>query len=204
METNRRRRMSRRIAVVAAMLMSITAVAGASVLIQNFMAAEFNAGAPPCLIKTAGEDVAFEGFDFTLQTTTVDGVGVTQELVTIDGVTGDRVSATEVFVIENNCNVDLNVTIGDGLQAGNWAERYLEVHLGSAAAPTGYPGAVGSTGWDATPLVFENGGPTNATTGTVLVPASSSVPVGMIVTTGDAAAAPVGTATWTVQAETTY
>ena len=192
--------MGRRMAVIAAAVMSVTGVAGASVLIQNFMAAEFNAGAPPCLIKNAGVDTGFDSFDFTLQTTNVDNVDLTQELITIEGVTGDRVTATEVYTIDNNCTEDLEVTLTDGAQAGNWVQRHLEVHLGTTAT-TGYPGATGSTGWVANPLEFEDGGIVNGTTATFTVPAGQSVPVGMVVSTGDAAVAPAGTATWTVQAE---
>ena len=60
------------------------------------MDVEFNAGALPCLIKVEGEDVTSfpDGFDFDDSTTaTVDGVAITQEHVTINGVTGDRVLA---------------------------------------------------------------------------------------------------------------
>lgn len=195
--------MTRRVAVIAAGLMSITGVAGASVLIQNFMQADFAGSAAPCLIKTAGVDTGFQGFDFTLGTTDVDGVALTQELVTIEGVTGDRVSATEVFAIENNCNVDVDVTIGDGAQSGDFTEKRLEVYLGLDELTTGYPGAVGSTNWDTAPLIFEDGGPANTTTGTVTVPAGEEVPVGMVVLTGRDATTAVGSATWTVQAEYT-
>ncbi len=196
----RKRRMKRKIAAVAAGLVSITGAAGASVLVQNFMAAEFNAGAPPCLIKVAGDDIAFDGFDFTTSgTTTVNGVGVTQEVVTIDGLTGDKVWSQDVYRIENNCDVDLEVSIVSGAQAGVWTEKYLEVWLGDTMAPTDYPGIVAGE-YDASPLVFEVGGPTNAATGTVTVPAGDWVPVGLIVTTGSAAVGS-GDATWTVHAE---
>ena len=196
----RQRRMKRKMAVIAAGLVSITGVAGASVLVQNFMAAEFNAGAPPCLIKVAGADTSFDGFAFDAAgTTTVDGVAVTQEKITIDGLTGDKVWAQDVYRIENNCAVDLDVSIVSGAQAGDWSEKYLEVWLGDTAAPTGYPGVVAGE-YDTTPLIFEVGGPTATDTGVVTVPAGTSVPVGMIVTTG-AASVGTGDATWTVQAE---
>lgn len=187
-------------AAIAAGLVSIGGVAGASVLVQNFMAAEFNAGAPPCLIKVPGSDVAFDGFAFDATgTTIVDGVAVTQEVVTIDGLTGDKVWSQDVYRVQNDCTVDLDVAIVSGAQSGDWAEKYLEVWLGDTAAPTDYPGIVAGE-YDTAPLVFEAGGPTNATTGTVTVPAGTSVPVGLIVTTGSAAVG-TGDATWTVQAE---
>lgn len=199
----KRRRMRRRVAVVAATLMSVTGVAGASVLIQNFMSAEFDGSATACLIKTTGDDTGFDTFDFTLQTTTVDGVALTQEHIDINGIKGDRVLATEVYVIENNCTEDLDVSIVDGVQAGNWVDRHLEVHLGTVIAPVGYPTAAGSTGWDTSPLIFEDTGPTTTATNVVTIPAGDSVPVGMVVSTGDAVTAVTGTATWTVQAEWT-
>lgn len=196
----RKRRMKRKMAAIAAGIVSIGGVAGASVLVQNFMAAEFNAGAPPCLIKVAGADTSFDGFAFDATgTTLVDGVAVTQEVVTIDGLTGDKVTSQDVYRIENNCAVDLDVSIVSGAQSGDWAEKYLEVWLGDTSAPTNYPGVLAGE-YDTAPLIFEAGGPTNATTGTVTVPAGTSVPVGMIVTTG-AAAVGTGDATWTVQAE---
>ena len=197
----RPRRLKLKVAAIAAGIVSITGVAGASVLVQNFMAAEFNAGAPPCLIKVAGADTSFDGFAFDATgTTTVDGVGVTQEKITIDGLTGDKVWAQDVYRIENNCSVPLDVSIVNGAQTGDWAEKYLEVHLGAVTAPTDYPGVVAAD-YDASPLIFEDTGPTNVATGVVNVPAGSSVPVGMIVTTGVAASSTSGDATWTVQAE---
>jgi|GEM_PF-6770847 len=204
-EKPRQRRMRRRVAVIAAMLMSIAGVAGASVLVQNFMSAEFNAGAPPCLIKTAGVDTSFDGFDFDLLTTpdATSGLNLTREHITIDGLTGDKVLATEVYVIENNCAVDLEVQIVDGVQAGNWEHKYLEVYLGTVIAPVGYPGVAGSTGWD-TPIIFEDGVTGVQTSSVITVLAGDEVPVGLVVVTDDAAdpADASGTATWTVQAET--
>ncbi|MEZ5340736.1 MAG: hypothetical protein R2706_04600 [Acidimicrobiales bacterium] len=112
--------MKRKVAVIAAGIVSIGGVAGASVLVQNFMAAEFNAGAPPCLIKVAGADVAFDGFAFDATgTTTVDGVLVTQEKLTIDGLTGDKVLSQDVYRIQNNRAVDLDVSIVSGAQTGD-------------------------------------------------------------------------------------
>lgn len=192
--------MKRKIAAIAAGIVSITGVAGASVLVQNFMTAEFNAGAPPCLIKVAGADTSFDGFAFDATgTTVVDGVNVTQEKITIDGLTGDKVWSQDVYTIENNCAVPLDVSIVSGAQTGDWTEKYLEVHLGAIAAPTDFPGVIAAE-YDGAPLIFEDAGPTNVATGTVSVPAGGSVPVGLIVTTG-AAAAGTGDATWTVQAQ---
>ncbi len=201
----RRRRMKRRAAVVAAGLMSVATVAGASVLIQNFMAVDFDAGAPPCLIKTIGDDANdpgdatdFEGFDFTLGTTNVDNVDLTQEKITINGLTGDRVVAEEVYVIENNCDSPLDVSLVNGVQTDAFTQKHLEVWLGTPTA-AGYPGPTNAT-YDASPLVFDAvAADQNFTTGTVTIPAGSEVPVGMVVSTGATATGTDG-ATWTVQA----
>jgi len=195
--------MKRRAAVVTAGLMSVATVAGASVLIQNFMAVDFEAGAPPCLIKTIGDDANdpgdandFEGFDFTLGTTSVDNVDLTQEQITINGLTGDRVVAEEVYVIENNCDSSLDVTLVNGVQTDAFTQKHLEVWLGTVTT-AGFPGATNAT-WDQSPLVFDPGGITNATSGTVTIPSGGAVPVGMVASTG-AAATGSDNATWTVQ-----
>lgn len=194
--------MGRRGAVVAAGLMTFASAAGANVLVQNFMAADFGAGAPPCMIKVAGEDVASfpDGFAFAAGGTgTVDGIALTEEFVTITGVTGDRVSADEVFVIENNCTVDLDVSIVGATATGDWTNKHLEVWLGTLTNTGEYP-STPSTEWDQTPIVFDPAGVTNAATGVITVPAGDSLPVGMIVSTGQAATG-TGSATWVVQAE---
>jgi hypothetical protein len=206
--------MKRKAAAIAAGLMSIGSVAGASVLVQNFMSAEFSAGAPPCLIKVAGADVAFDGFAFDVTgTSNVDGVDLLTENITIAGLTGDRVVATDVYRIQNNCAVPLEVNIVDGAATGDWTQKHLEVWLGGAeaaiaAAPAtvGYPGAGADISWDSDALVFDPGPVvTNDTTigahsTEIVINPGMYVPVGMIVSTGNAA---VGTAnaTWTVSAE---
>lgn len=203
---SRKIRLGRRGAVIAAGVLTFASAAGANVLVQNFMSAGFSAGAPPCLIKVAGEDVASfpDGFAFnTGGTGTVDGVALTEEFVTITGVTGDRVVADEVFVIENNCTVDLDVSIVNGAATGDWTQKHLEVWLGNATNAGAYPAvtpAAGSTQWDQAPVVFDPAGVTNATTSTITISAGDSVPVGMIVSTGQAATG-TGSATWVVQAE---
>ena len=217
--TLRKRRMRRRAAALTAGMLSVATVAGASVLIQNFMAADFKAGNPPCLIKTAGEDsndpgddTDFEGFDFTLGTTNVDNVDLTQEKITINGLTGDRVVAEEVYVIENNCDSELTVSLVNGALTGPFDQRHLEVWLGqpttgggATATTTGFPGSTNTT-WTAVPLEFDpavapatTGTVTTGTSGTVVIPAGEEVPVGMVVSTG-ATATGTDTATWTVQA----
>jgi len=204
--TNKKKKRRAAGAAVAFAMLFSAGPALANVLIQNFMTAEFSAGPPPCLIKTAGEDVTSfpDGFGFdTATVTTVDGVDVTQESITINGVTGDRVTADEVFVIENNCTVPLDVSIGTGAAAGDWAGKHLEVWLGNPTNTGAYPTDVApeDAQWDQAPLVFDPTGVTNAATGVVTIAAGDSVPVGMIVTTASAATGS-GTATWVVQAET--
>lgn len=202
----RRMRMGRRTAVIAAVLATFASAAAADVVIQNFMDVEFNAGAPPCLVKVAGEDVTSfpDGFDFDATApATVDGVAVTQEHITINGVTGDRVLADEVYRIVNNCTVPLTVSVVNAVAADDWAEKHLEVWLGNATATGAFPAVApdpGSGEWDQSPIVIGPGGVTNASTGTVVVAGNGgSVPVGMVVTTGQAAAG-FGAATWQVQA----
>ncbi len=203
-----KRKMKRKVAAVAAGLMSIAGVAGASVIVQNFMSAEFTATAAPCLIKTAGTDVAFDGFEFATgpAATPIDNVNLTEEHITINGVTGDRVTANDVYVITNNCDVDLEVKLTAGAQTGDWTQKHLEVWLGNTAAPGNYPNI--TTGWDDDPLLFEDTTvvpalTTNYETGTVTLAANGgSVPVGMVVSTGDGAVVTgTGDAIWTVQAE---
>lgn len=212
-ERRRKRRMKRKAAALAAGFMSIGSVAGASVLVQNFMTADFSAGAPPCLVKVAGVDVAFDGFDFTTTgTTNVDNVDLLSENITIAGLTGDRVVATDVYRIQNNCTVPLEVNIVDAAVTGDWTQKHLEVWLGAtpaiignAPATVGYPGAGADPSWDADAIVIDPGGVTNGTTiggasASITVPAGQYVPVGMIVSTGNAAVG-TGSATWTVSAE---
>lgn len=198
-------RVGRRAAVVAAVLITFASAAAADVIIQNFMDVEFNAGAPPCLVKVAGEDTASfpDGFAFDATAeATVDGVQVTQEHITINGVTGDRVLADEVYRIENNCTVPLTVSIVNAVDAGDWTGKHLEVWLGNTTATGAFPAVTpeaGSTEWDQAPIIIGAGGVTNAATGTVVLNAGESVPVGMVVTTGRTATGS-GTATWQVQA----
>ncbi len=201
----RRRRLKRKAAVVAAGILSVASVAGASVLVQNFMQGSFVAAGPPCLEKTAGADAAFDGFGFDGTSTAgtanpaTDTIDVTQESITLDGLRGDRVTAQEVFVIENNCAVDLVVSIGNVAVTGAWGGKYVELWLGAIDTPTDYPGVV-VTEYDPTPIIIDEGTITTAATGTITIPAGQTRPVGVVVTT-DAAGTSVGAATWTVQAE---
>lgn len=202
-EIRRKRRMKRKIAAVAAGLVSISGAAGATVLVQNFMSADFNA-APPCLTKTAGTDAGVVGFAFdgtaTMAPNTVDGLVLSEELVTIDGLTGDRVQAMDVFQITNNCGIAMDVQLASADQAGDWSDRYLAIWLGTTDAPTSYPSATAD--WDGTPLVFENGGPTTTESGVVNIADGGSVSVGVIATVAAGAAQPGNaTASWIVQAE---
>lgn len=202
---SRRIRLGRRTAVVAAVLVTFASAAAADVIVQNFMDVEFNAGLPPCLDKVAGEDVTSfpDGFAFDDTTmTTVDGVAVTQEHITINGVTGDRVLADEVYRIENNCSVALTVSVVNAVAAGDWSGKHLEVWLGNTTAAGAFPATTpdpGSGEWDQAPIVIDPAGVTNPATGTVILGPTESVPVGMVVTTGQAATGS-GTATWQVQA----
>ncbi len=202
-------RLTKRAAIVVGAVLSFSTAAAADVLVQNYMSTTFEASTPPCLIKVAGEDVASfpDGFGFdATQTATVDGLAITEEAVTINGVTGDRVLADEVYVIRNDCTVPLNVSIVAAEAAGDWDEKHLEVWLGNTTATGAYPTVTpdaGSTEWDQAPIVITATGVTNATTGVVSVPPNGgSVSVGMVVTTGQSAPTTgSGTATWRVQAE---
>lgn len=203
----RKVRVGRRAAIAGVALLAIATPVAANVAITNFMDAEFQAAAPPCLLKVAGEDVTSfpDGFGFTdATTTTVDGVSLTQEHVTIKGVVGDRVLADEVWRIENNCTTSLDVSITAATSSGTWTERHLEVWLGNTTNVGAYPSASpapAATQWDQTPIEITAAGVTNAATGTVTVPSGQSVPVGMVVSTG-ASATGQGDATWQVSATT--
>ena len=205
-DPRQRRQMRRTTAVIASAVLTMAGVAGANVALTNFQDAEFNAGGPPCLDKTVGEDVASfpNGFDFDpTPTTSIDGVDLTQEHLTINGVNGDRVLADEVQVIENNCATDLTVSIVNAVAAGDWTGKHLEVWIGNQTNAGAYPAvapAPGSSEWDQTPIVIDPAGVTTASTGSVLVPAGTTVPVGMVVSTGQTATGQ-GTATWQIFAE---
>jgi len=198
----RRRRLGLRAAVIGAAVMSVSGVAAANVLVENFMTADFSGAATACLTKTVGEDIASfpDGFAFDATTTDlVDNVNVTQESITITGVTGDRVVADEVYIITNNCAVALDVQIAQGTATGDWTGKHLEVWLGLPANVGTYPGA-GDATWDQAPLEFNPATVDNAATGVVSIPIGGSVPVGMVVTTG-ADVVGTGTADWVVRSE---
>ena len=172
-------------------------------MVQNFMSADFSVPTLPCVNKVAGADVGFDGFGFSVTTVDPDGAGpidvaLTEEHITVDGLAGDLVSATDVYVIENNCAVDVEVSLTDGAQTGAWAQKRLEVWLGQTDAATDYPDAA-SADWVATPLVFDEGGPSSASSGSFTVAAGGAVSVGMVVYSGQTSPG-VGSATWTVQA----
>ena len=195
--------MGKKVAIATAMLMSVTGIASASVLIQNYQEVEFSAGAPPCLIKTASDDTTFQGFGFDATATNpVDGVELTEEFITIEGVTGDRVSATDVFDIENNCNEDLTVNITNAVASGNWDGRSLTVYIGEDEVTNGFPGESTATGWAANPIEINETGVVNDTTAQVVIPAGEEIPVGMVVLTAADAddVAGTGTANWVINA----
>ncbi len=203
-----KKRLSAKTAIAGAVLLAFAAPVAANVAVTNFMDAGFSTGGPPCLEKVAGEDVTSfpDGFAFDgTSTATVDGLQLTQEHVTINGVTGDRVLADEVWRIENNCTSTLEVSIVNGQATGDWSNKHLEVWLGNVTNTGTFPTvapAAGSAEWDQAPIIMAPGGVSNPTTGTVTLLAGESVPVGMVVSTGHNATTSSGAATWQVQAVT--
>ena len=83
---------TRRSAAIIVALLMVAAPASASIIVQNFMEADITA-APPCFVKTTGDDPANStqaSFDATgANTIAVDGVDLLEEKISVTGMTGD-------------------------------------------------------------------------------------------------------------------
>lgn len=217
-------RISRRSALLASAFMVFATPAFASLVVQNYMQADITV-ADACFVKVAGDDIAsyaatanpddpLSTFSATLtDTITVDGTDLLEEQLTIRGMRGDRVTYTDVVRYQNNCNVALDVTLvaSTATATGDWADRSARIYISEAshaigtpdATFTGFPGAA-SSGWNATPIVVEDGGAIpalNAQTGTVTVDPGDEIYGAISVAAGVAATTTgTGTVNWVAQA----
>lgn len=196
--------------------------AAASVIVQNFMTASFEA-VDACFNKAAGNDpdvgdntdtslVQYADEATTPQSTyTVveNGVTLIGESITLKGLKNDRVIFTDVVRYENNCDEPIQVQLTNFEAGGDWDFRAAEVWISNST--TTDPADVDpnidipADDWNDT---FANI-PANSTgllatsTGTVTVQPGDQIQGAFIVATGDGAgtaAADAGTLTWVAQA----
>jgi len=183
--------------------------AAASIVIESFIEADIGVGAA-CLVESPGTDVEnYTAADGDDPNATLDGTGNTIEIggqdlaetrVSVRGMLGDRVMYTDLVRYENNCGVDMAVSLVSGSEVGDWTGLGAEVHLSAVANPTTRPGGAG---WAGDPITVTSGGLlTNAQTGTVTIPAGESRVGAVVITAGVGAdTAAVNTINWTIQAE---
>lgn len=216
-------RISRRGAILGVAFLVIATPALASLVVQNYMQADFSA-ADPCFFKAAGDDTLtytgsdaddpFVAFDAT-QTVQIDGSNLIQENISVRGMTGDRVIYTDIVRYQNRCNVPLEVTLvadaGNG--SGNWVDRSARIYLSTASdvsgaadanevPPQGLPGDVGvSSGWDANPIVVDAGGNVSQPrTGTITLAPGRELRGAIVISTGTGAGNAVGSINWQARA----
>ena len=129
---------TRRSAAIIVALLMVAAPASASIIVQNFMEADITA-APPCFVKTTGDDPANStqaSFDATgANTIAVDGVDLLEEKISVTGMTGDRVIYTDVVRYENNCTEAIDVVLTTNAVSGDWSELAAEIWISNIAAP---------------------------------------------------------------------
>lgn len=218
-----KRKMSRRGALIATGLTVFATPAFASLIVQNYMEADFNV-ADACFVKIAGRDTltylgtdlndplaTFDGVTNTIQ---VDGANLIEEKLRIRGMKGDRVTYTDVVRYQNNCDIPLQVSLiaSSATATGDWADRSARIYISDQASPvgaaiptkpSGAPGAPAS-GWNGTPIVVEVGGAipaSNAQTGTVVVAPGQEIFGALTLAAGTAATTTgVGTVNWVAQA----
>ena len=202
-----------RSAVVAALVVSAVP-AGAAVLVQNFVRADASRNAA-CVTKIAGLDSAPSVIttNVTGTGTSSTGVALLNESISIKSFAGDRTVATDSIRIKNTCASAMNVFLRaePGLAAattsGDWTALAMNVYLGntSIVSAGALNPALSTTdfaagGWDSAPIRITPpasgtlGVVSNATTGTVSIPAGREVQLGIFVDSGSAAPT-TGTAT---------
>lgn len=199
---------TRRSAATVVALMMLAAPAGASIIVQNYMEADIVA-APPCFNKTAGAD-AVDGttdgtdelvtFDGTA-TDTIDGVTLTEEKITVQGMTGDRVIYTDVAHFNNDCDSDIVVQLTAQANGTAWTGVHGEIWLSNIEDPTDVDPSVDvlANEWNDTAIEVTDGAIGVASTGAVTVPAGQSVQAAFVLATAPDFA---GTATinWVAEA----
>jgi len=213
-----KRRMSRRAAAIAVGMLAIGTPAGASLLVENFMEASITA-APACFNKVAGGGIYVPGdaddpqaeFDGT-NTTTEDGVLVTEELLTIRGMVGDRVTYTRVVEYKNDCDIPLEVSLVNGVSAGTWAERTARVYISKNGNPAdlidrddatdaGPVDLADSDDWVDTYIEVDKGGVVSSPSTTVVtIPPGESRFGAISITSSNADTGAIDTINWTAQA----
>lgn len=207
--------------IVATLVFATPAMA--SLVVQNFMQADITA-ADPCFFKAAGDDTLtyagsdaddpFVAFDAS-QTIQVDGSNLIQENIAVRGMIGDRVVYTDIVRYQNRCDVPLEISlVADSANGiGDWTDRSARIYLSTASdvigaadadevAPAGLPGDVGNgSGWDAQPIVVDAGGNVSeASTGTITLPAGQELRGAIVISTGTGAGDGVGTINWQARA----
>lgn len=175
----RKRSMSRRVAFLTLLALSVATPAFAAVIIQNFMKVEFIAEAA-CFEKVGGQDAIDFSDDTkspyaavdTASTINVNGVDLLQESVTVKAMAGDRTIYSDVVRYRNTCDYALDVTLTveadpNGGTATNWTPGNMTVSMyisdplatGAAApAPWGVGVPLGVGGWSTTPIVITSAG----------------------------------------------
>jgi len=183
---------TRRSAAVLVALMFVAAPAGASIIVQNYMEADIVA-APPCFVKTTGDDPAgstLSTFDATTNTIAVDGTNLLEEKITVTGMVGDRVIYTDVVHYENNCDEPINVSLTTVDASGDWTGVAAELWISNVAAPADIDPNLDAAGaasdWNDTGIIVPAGtaaGPLVLSTGVVTVPAGGEVQGAYVIST---------------------
>ena len=157
-----RRRISRRSAIATVALISITAMAGASVIIQNFIVGNVT-GKGACFVKIAGQDSVNYGTPAALggagpyvktditPVLAAGGVNLINETIDIRGFAGNRTKYTDVIRYRNNCTIPMTVRlVAEADPAGNvatsagWNDMVVRAFVSKVAAPT-LPSSLAST-----------------------------------------------------------
>lgn len=201
-------RITRPIALGIGAVLVFASPAMASLVVESFIEADIGVGAA-CLVETPGSDVEnYTAADPDDPNATLDGTGNTIEIggqdlaetqVSVRGMLGDRVMYTDLVRYENNCGVDMDVSLVSGNEIGDWTGLGAEIHLSAVAAPTTRPGGAG---WAGDPITVTSGGLlTNAETGVVTIPAGESRVGAVVITAGVGAdVTETNTINWTIQA----
>lgn len=219
---NNGKKISRRGALIATGLTVFATPAFASLIVQNYMEADFTVAAA-CFVKIAGDDTtSYLGTDANdplatfsagaTNTIQVDGANLLEEKLTIRGMRGDRVTYTDVVRYQNNCDVPLSISLvaSTATATGDWTDRSARIYIsdqtspvgGTATKPSGAPGAPAS-GWNGTPIIVETNGnipASNAQTGVVTVDPGEEVFGALTISAGIASTAGTGTVNWVAQA----
>ncbi|MEM7093191.1 MAG: hypothetical protein AAF567_09335 [Actinomycetota bacterium] len=200
---------TRRSAAIVVALLMIAAPAGASVIVQNYMEAEVSAVAP-CFAKTVGADPdpvgtpgALITYDGTGNTTTVDGVDLIEERITLTGMVGDRVIYTDVVNYVNNCTDPITVQLTSTGVSGDWSDFSAEIWISNVANPANIDpnqDPALTDDWNDT-LLFVGDPFVAGSTGSVVVAPGASVQGAFVVSTDVAiAGGTTATVNWVAEA----